>query len=163
MLSLKAKDITKSVILAAVATLLCLVFISLSWDLFSKAVSFAIVKTSIIDYRVRILAIILKPERTSFIVSGLLTGVFIGFASKNNRMLTTIFTLLLITIVFIIAFLVSIHWYGKNSLLIRFYLSCLHLVLLEGCAFLGVWFVSRRNRKTGQKSLPGGKGGHSVF
>jgi uncharacterized membrane protein len=86
-------------------------------------------------------------------------GVFIGFVLKNNRMLTTILALLLVAILFIIVFLEivpNLPQEYKRDVLIR--LSIKHLidmVLLSGCAFLGVWFVSRRKCKKDKQSFVG--------
>jgi sugar phosphate permease len=110
----------------------------------------------------RALLIIYGTEAADVInvgVSGLLMGVLIGFVMKNNRMVTTILALLLVTIIIIIYFLKGIpnipHDY-KNAVLIRLSIRYfLSMVFLSGCAFLGVWLVSRRKRKTGQQLLPG--------
>ncbi len=152
---MKDGNITKSVIVGLGATLLCLILVSLSWDLFVKTVSYAIDKTSVVDYRVRMLAVILNPERASFVISGLLTGVFIGLVSKNNRVLTTTVTLLLMTTVFVLSWLGSFYWFGKEFMLIRIYLSCVRFASAGGCILLGVWFVSRLSRKRGRQSLTG--------
>lgn len=149
--SSKGRTIANSIIIAIFAVILSWIIVLLSWALFLKIISFSIDKTSIIDYRVRFLSVILNPFWTSFIVSGLLTGTFIGFVSKYNRMLSTIFTLLLITFVFIMMFLHLIQSNGKKYILIYLYNLCLHWVLFGGFIILGVWLVSRLIHKTGRQ------------
>ncbi len=142
----------KSIIVATAAMLLCLFFIALSRTLFAEAVTFAIDKTSIIDYRTRLLAAILNPDRTGFILSGILTGVFIGFASKNSRMLTTMFTLMLITIGCIVLILELIRWCPASFVLVRLHTACLNLTLIWGGVFGCVGFFEWKYRKTSRQS-----------
>jgi hypothetical protein len=155
MSSLKSRMIKNSVIVAIVAVVLNWIIVLISWTLFLKIISFAIDKTSIIDYRVRILSVVLNPRWASFIVSGFLTGVFIGFASKYNWTLTTIFTLLLIIFIYITMFLHLIQGKGSKHALIYIYNLSIHLVLMCPFIILGVWLVSRIIRKTGRQQILG--------
>lgn len=162
MLSMKAWDITKIVVVAIIASLLCAyIFLPLSLLLLLQPI-LAIDTAGVTHSHAKALLIIYGDEAASVInvgVSGLLMGVFIGFVLKNNRMLTTILALLIVAILFIIAFLEIIPNFPqeyKSAVLIR--LSIKHLldmVLLSGGAFLGIWFFVRRKRKMGQQSLPG--------
>jgi hypothetical protein len=162
MLSLKAKDITKSIVVAIVASLLCAyIFLPLSLVILLQPI-LAIDTAGMTHSHTKALLIIYgmgAADAIGFGVSGFLMGVLIGFASKNNRIFTTALALLIITIVFIICYLGIIpnipHEY-KSGVLIRLSIKfLLHMVCLGGCAFLGVWLVSRKNRKSSSQSLPG--------
>jgi hypothetical protein len=164
MLPSKAKDITKSVIVAIAASLLCLyIFLPLFSSPLSKAVS-VIEKGWLTDCHARLLIITYGndvADAITFGVSGLLTGVLIGFVLKNNRMLTTTLALLTVTIVAVICYLEiipNIPQDVKSSVLISIGLKFLFsMVFFWGFGFLGIWLISRRKRKTGQQSLPGEK------
>ncbi len=151
MLSLKARDITKIVVIAIIAALLCLFSLPYISILPEKAVG-AIVKAWDADHHARLLTIIEVTYPITFGISGFLMGVLIGFVLKSNRMLTTILALLIVTIVVAICSLDPyIPQECKIAVLIRLYLSfLLEMVFFWGCAFLGVWLVSRRKRKIGQ-------------
>jgi hypothetical protein len=161
-LPLKTRDIMKSVIIAIAAALLFAdIFLPLFLALLLKAM-LAINETWITDSHARALLIIYGTEVAaviSYTVSGFLMSVLICFVSKSNRMLTTILALLLASIIYIICLLAIISYFPqdiKSSVLIRSSLRLLlDMVFFWGCAFLGVWFMSRRKRKTGQQSLPG--------
>ncbi|MGB7582463.1 MAG: hypothetical protein WBL85_08465 [Sedimentisphaerales bacterium] len=162
MLSLKARDITKSVVVAIIASLLCAyIFIPLSLVLLLQPI-LAIDTAGTAHSHTKALLIIYGSEAASEInigVSGLLMGVLIGFVLKKYRMLATILAILLVTIILIIYFLEGIPNIPqdyKSAVLIR--LSIRHLLytlLLSGCAFLGVWFMSRRKRKKDKQLLLG--------
>jgi hypothetical protein len=162
MLSLKIRDITKSVVVAIAASLLCLyIFLPLSLVLLLQPI-LAIDKAEIADSHARALVIICGTEVAGAInvgVSGFLMGVLICVVLKNNRMLTTILALLLVTIGLIVSFLEIFPNFPqeyKSAVLICLSIRhLLYMVLLSGCAFLGVWFFACRNRKTGQPSLSG--------
>lgn len=161
MLSLKAMDITKIVVVAIIVSLLCAyIFLPLSLVLLLQPI-LAIDKAGITDSHVRALVIIYGTEVAGAInvgVSGLLMGVLIGFLLKNNRMLATTLALLLLTIIYIIYLLEGIPNIPqdyKSAVLIRLSIRyLLYMVFLSGCAFLGIWLFTRRTRKTGQQSLP---------
>jgi hypothetical protein len=154
MLSLKAKDMAKSVIIAILAIILYLVFNTLVKWICDKVINFSIEKTSIIDWRTRILSIVLYHYIVIFVVSGTLTGIFVAFVPNKNKMFTTILTLLFITIFFILAFLWAINRYGKSCIPLRLPPTCFNWVLSVGCTLFGIWIVSRRKRKTRHLSLP---------
>ena len=161
MLSFKTRDITKCVIVAIIASLLCAyIFLPLVSVSLVEAVS-AIEKAWITDCHAKALLIIYgmgAAEAIGFGVSGLLMSVCIGFVSKNNRMLTTVLALLMVTIIYIIYSLEivpNIPQEYRSSVLIRLGLRfLLSMVFFWGCAFLGVWLVSRSKHKTSQQSLP---------
>lgn len=163
MLSLKVRDITKSVVVAIVATFL-FVFIFLIWllGILEDMAYFLMDKYWMKLYANKYAVIFIihyVPEIVSLIVSGLLMGLFIGFVSKNNRIFTTIVALLLISIIFFIMLMGEIREIpsicDKRVEQIRLSLQWfLSLALFIGCTLLGVWFFARGKRKTGQQSLP---------
>ena len=140
MLPLKARDITKSVVVAIVASLLCAyIFLPLSLVLLLQPI-LAIDKTGITNSHAKALLIIYGTEVASVInvgVSGLLMGVLIGFVLKNNRMLATILALLLVTIIYIIYSLEVVPRIPqdyKSATLIRLGLMfLLDMVFFWGC------------------------------
>jgi hypothetical protein len=157
MLSLKARDIAKSIVVAIAASLLCgyivlpLVAVSLV-----EAV-LAIEKVWITDSYAKALMIIYGMEAAdaiTFGITGLLMGVLIGFITKNNRVLTMMLAVLLVTIIYVICYLkiiLDIPQEYKSGVLIRLSIRfLLHMIYLGGCALLGGWLVSRRKRKAGQ-------------
>ena len=157
MLSLKAKDIMKSVVVAIIATFLFIfLFLLWFWGILEEMAYYLIDHLWFIDsYEIVIHVVLLV---LSLIISGLLMGVFIGFVAKNNRMLTSIITLLFTSIVFIILLFNDVHSIpsicDKNIERIRLSLQyILSLSLLIGCTLLGVWLVSRRKCKAGGKDF----------
>jgi hypothetical protein len=163
MLSLKAKNIMKSVAVAVIAALLCL--FSLPWvSIFPEKAVRAIEKVWITDCHTRSLIIIYGYEASdtiTFGVSGFLMAALISFVLKNNRMLTTMLALLIVTIIAAICSLEISPYIPKEykiTVLINLYLSfLLEMVFFWGFGLLGLWLVSRRKRKKDQQSLPGGE------
>jgi hypothetical protein len=164
MLPLKAMDITKSVVVAIIASLLCMfIFLPSISNLLSEAM-FAIGRAWVTERHAKLLVIIYGngvADAISYGASGLLMGVFIGFVSKNNRILTTILALLIVTIIAIIysfEIIPKIPQDYRSAVLIRLGISfLLSMVFFWGGAFLGILFFARRKRKTGQQRLPGEK------
>jgi len=149
-------NITKSVVVAIAASLLC-GFIFLPLSLFLGIEADLEIGRLVSDCHLRLFITIFMPGTISCVISGLLMGVLIGFVSKNNRMFTTISAAILVTIFYILLLWQAIWlvaWSFKNQAQVL--LACsyvLELVVLWVCTFLGVWLVSRRNRKVGQQSL----------
>ncbi len=164
MFSLKARDITKSVVVAIIASILCgYIFIPLLGVLLVEAV-LAIEKAWGADCRSKALLVIYGMDAAELIamgVAGFLMGVLISFILKSSRILTTILALLSVTLIYVIYILVlvpSIPQDLKTAVLIRLSIRyLLDIVFFWGCGFLGVWLVSRRKRKKDKQSLPGGE------
>jgi hypothetical protein len=158
MFSLKVKDKTKGVIVAIItAFLFGYILLPLICVNLTEPVIYAIDKAWITNCHAKVFMLMYVPDTIGFGFSGLLMGLFIGFVSKKNRVFTIILSILIIIAIYFIFLITGIPEIPQDlrgSVIIRLVLGLLlRFVFLSGFTFLGVWLVSRKNRKSVQRSL----------
>ena len=160
MLTLKTRNITKSVIVATVVSLLCtFIFIPLFGVFLNEAV-LAIEKSWETNEHTKALIIIYgtkSADMITFGISGFLMGAFIVILSKSNLFLTTMLSLLLgtaVLVIYLLEIVPNIANDYRNAVLINLGISFLiKMVFFWGCVFLVVWLVSHKISKNDQQSL----------